>query len=176
MRRVAPQSARECQLPPCCRNTTRVERFSEGDYSSGGGGGDLRRFGLSVFAGTGGCTTVTGPPLMTAPIASGWSGCRVGFAPTGTRRLLTAHHQQRTSAHKRERSLVSHRLLFHKNDDRSIVSRHIPWRCPYRYSRASSPSLPDSPLRTLRCRSRSRSPNESSRTRRSRSAAPGRRR
>jgi hypothetical protein len=28
---------------------------------------------------------------MTAPIASGWSGCRVGLAPTGKRRLLTAH-------------------------------------------------------------------------------------
>jgi hypothetical protein len=28
---------------------------------------------------------------MTAPVASGWSGCRVGFAPTGTRRLFTAH-------------------------------------------------------------------------------------
>jgi hypothetical protein len=28
---------------------------------------------------------------MTAPIASGWSGCRVGFAPTGKRRLSTAH-------------------------------------------------------------------------------------
>ena len=28
---------------------------------------------------------------MTAPIASGWSGCRVGFAPTGKRRLVTAH-------------------------------------------------------------------------------------
>jgi hypothetical protein len=30
---------------------------------------------------------------MTAPVASGWSGCRVGFAPTGTRRLFTAHTQ-----------------------------------------------------------------------------------
>src|SRR5450756_451781 len=30
---------------------------------------------------------------MTAPIASGWSGCRVGFAPTGKRRLCTAHTQ-----------------------------------------------------------------------------------
>ena len=30
---------------------------------------------------------------MTAPIASGWSDCRVGFAPTGTRRLFTAHTQ-----------------------------------------------------------------------------------
>src|ERR1039457_41822 len=32
-------------------------------------------------------------PSMTAPIASGWSGCRVGFAPTGKRRLITAHTQ-----------------------------------------------------------------------------------
>jgi hypothetical protein len=30
---------------------------------------------------------------MTAPIASGWSGCRVGLAPTGKRRLCTAHAQ-----------------------------------------------------------------------------------
>jgi hypothetical protein len=28
---------------------------------------------------------------MTAPVASGWSVCRVGLAPTGKRRLLTAH-------------------------------------------------------------------------------------
>src|ERR1700687_5746177 len=28
---------------------------------------------------------------MTAPTASGWSGCRVGLAPTGKRRLCTAH-------------------------------------------------------------------------------------
>ena len=28
---------------------------------------------------------------MTAPVASGWSVRRVGFAPTGKRRLLTAH-------------------------------------------------------------------------------------
>ena len=25
------------------------------------------------------------------PVASGWSGCRVGLAPTGKRRLVTAH-------------------------------------------------------------------------------------
>jgi len=30
---------------------------------------------------------------MPAPVASGWSGCRVGFAPTGKRRLFTAHTQ-----------------------------------------------------------------------------------
>jgi hypothetical protein len=28
---------------------------------------------------------------MTAPVASGWSGCRVRLAPTGKRRLVTAH-------------------------------------------------------------------------------------
>ncbi len=28
---------------------------------------------------------------MTAPVASGWSGCRLGLAPTGKRRLVTAH-------------------------------------------------------------------------------------
>jgi hypothetical protein len=28
---------------------------------------------------------------MTAPVASGWSGCRVGLTPTGKRRLFTAH-------------------------------------------------------------------------------------
>src|SRR5271157_3579132 len=30
---------------------------------------------------------------MTAPLASGWSGCRVGLTPTGKRRLSTAHAQ-----------------------------------------------------------------------------------
>jgi len=30
-----------------------------------------------------------------APIASGWSGCRVGLAPTGKRRLCTAHANRR---------------------------------------------------------------------------------
>src|SRR5260221_14721350 len=30
---------------------------------------------------------------IAAPAASGWSGCRVGLAPTGKRRLSTAHTQ-----------------------------------------------------------------------------------
>jgi hypothetical protein len=30
-----------------------------------------------------------------APVASGWSGCRVGLAPTGKRRLTTAHTRSR---------------------------------------------------------------------------------
>jgi hypothetical protein len=36
---------------------------------------------------------------MTAPIASGWSGCRMGFAPTGKRRLCTAHTPNRHWLH-----------------------------------------------------------------------------
>jgi len=31
---------------------------------------------------------------VAAPVASGWSGCRVGLAPTGKRRLVTAHTQR----------------------------------------------------------------------------------
>jgi hypothetical protein len=34
---------------------------------------------------------------MTAPVASGWSGCRVRLTPTGKRRLFTAHPQSRFS-------------------------------------------------------------------------------
>src|SRR5216684_447810 len=32
---------------------------------------------------------------IAAPVASGWSGCRVGLAPTGKRRLFTAHATSR---------------------------------------------------------------------------------
>jgi hypothetical protein len=35
---------------------------------------------------------------MTAPVASGWSGCRVGLTPTGKRRLSTAHTRCRPQA------------------------------------------------------------------------------
>ena len=35
---------------------------------------------------------------MTAPVASGWSVRRVGLAPTGKRRLITAHAMSSRSA------------------------------------------------------------------------------
>src|SRR5271154_2368997 len=38
---------------------------------------------------------------MTAPVASGWSGRRVGLAPTGKRRLLTAHTSSRHCGSRR---------------------------------------------------------------------------
>jgi hypothetical protein len=40
---------------------------------------------------------------MTAPVASGWSGCRVGFAPTEKRRLLTAHARSRLMHRSKQR-------------------------------------------------------------------------
>ncbi len=45
---------------------------------------------------------------MTAPVASGWSGCRVGLAPTGKRRLSTAHTRlgRCTSHHSRQCSFL----------------------------------------------------------------------
>src|SRR6202047_1983764 len=38
---------------------------------------------------------------MTSPIASGWSDCRVGLAPTGKRRLCTAHTRGGHCSHAR---------------------------------------------------------------------------
>src|SRR5713226_7951175 len=40
---------------------------------------------------------------MTAPVASGWSGCRVGLAPTGKRRLVTAHANSRLMHRSKQR-------------------------------------------------------------------------
>src|SRR5467141_2415366 len=56
---------------------------------------------------------------MTAPVASGWSARRVGLAPTGKRRLLTAHTRSRpswTSAPARKRTF-SRPCELHAVDD-----------------------------------------------------------
>ncbi|AJZ56385.1 hypothetical protein OI25_8236 (plasmid) [Paraburkholderia fungorum] len=37
---------------------------------------------------------------MTAPVASGWSGCRAGLTPAGKRHLFTAHTRSGLSARK----------------------------------------------------------------------------
>src|SRR5205809_6602092 len=41
---------------------------------------------------------------IAAPVASGWSGCRVGLAPTGKRRLSTAHTRSSHSVCRRTRA------------------------------------------------------------------------
>ena len=45
---------------------------------------------------------------IAAPVASGWSGCRVGLAPTGKRRLVTAHTLSRRWMFGRILGLDSH--------------------------------------------------------------------
>jgi hypothetical protein len=57
-------------------------------------GGDGRH-GISSYLELQACLSRLVTYTMTAPIASGWSGCRVGLAPTGKRRLCTAHPQSR---------------------------------------------------------------------------------
>jgi hypothetical protein len=53
---------------------------------------------------------------MTAPIASGWSGCRVGLAPTGKRRLCTAH--ARTGSRHNIHLRCTRRSIY-EDDDRT---------------------------------------------------------
>jgi hypothetical protein len=48
---------------------------------------------------------------MTAPVASGWSGCRVGLTPTGKRRLFTAHATCRLTQCSEHRRSANHRSL-----------------------------------------------------------------
>src|SRR5580693_7042478 len=57
---------------------------------------------------------------MTAPVASGWSGCRVGLTPTGKRRLSTAHTQS-----CRQRCRPHSPLMFAALYPMLIVSRAV---------------------------------------------------
>src|SRR5665811_2458680 len=52
---------------------------------------------------------------IAAPVASGWSVCRVGLAPTGKRRLVTAHTQfgHRLDPSLRPTSATAQRLVAH---------------------------------------------------------------
>jgi hypothetical protein len=49
---------------------------------------------------------------MTAPVASGWSGRRVGLAPTEERRLTTAHTQSGHSQVSSHLSSRKQRLIY----------------------------------------------------------------
>src|SRR6202140_5104255 len=68
------------------------------------------RYGLHTRAVTVYRDTLTGGfshfvTSMTAPVASGWSGCRVGLTPTGKRRLSTAHTRCRHALRRRVASV-----------------------------------------------------------------------
>jgi hypothetical protein len=82
---------------------------------------------------------------MTAPVASGWSGCRVGLSPTGKRRLVTAHAN---SGHSRARwhwleSTQSRHLVF-GFDGLRVPRRFVPragsWLGPRRIQDGLIPS------------------------------------
>src|SRR5215471_15596132 len=91
---TSPQSCQPSLIWPSGRPVHRPFRGLPGVHS---------RYGLHARA-----VTVYRDPLsegfshfvtsIAAPVASGWSVCRVGLAPTGKRRLLTAHANCRRSA------------------------------------------------------------------------------
>ncbi len=55
---------------------------------------------------------------MTAPVASGWSVCRVGLAPTGKRRLLTAYANSGRSPRRSERNRHPYAMARSAKSDR----------------------------------------------------------
>ena len=59
---------------------------------------------------------------MTAPVASGWSGCRVGLAPTGKRRLVTAHANSGHSPTTSDRAKSDPRRNLHATPARLATS------------------------------------------------------
>ena len=67
-------------FPPTCYPSDGSSDFCPGRSVSGGTGQPSLDARFRHF--------VTSMP---APVASGWSGCRLGLAPTGNRRLFTAH-------------------------------------------------------------------------------------
>jgi hypothetical protein len=83
---------------------------------------------------------------MTAPIASGWSDCRVGFAPTGKRRLCTAHATSRPCLKsvdhfvgallEKQRHLKTNRLcgleVYHHLELDWLLDRQIGGLCPFK--------------------------------------------
>src|SRR5450432_2757285 len=65
---------------------------------------------------------------MTAPIASGWSGCRVGLAPTGKRRLSTAHAKSGRSTNFILNSGERANVCLRRQRSESCPVRHLPAR------------------------------------------------
>jgi hypothetical protein len=92
---------------------------------------------------------------MPAPVASGWSGHRVGLAPTGKRRLFTAHTQSGNSAHRDKASYYRVSAGFdgpmdginqNERQTHRVVSRTSGCPRPFRVSAASCSR--SSPLKT----------------------------
>jgi hypothetical protein len=67
-----------------------------------------------------------------APVGSGWSGCRVGLAPTGKRRLFTAHAR---NGHPDHQLLIGSTIINAQIRMRSM--RGMLWRARNLYQRPS---------------------------------------
>jgi hypothetical protein len=85
---------------------------------------------------------------MTAPIASGWSGCRMGFAPTGKRRLCTAHPHSGHSispiprfSHELASGSKLTRVSVNKEQELRLASRAV--RISLTRPRSRNPSMRD---------------------------------
>ena len=82
---------------------------------------------------------------MTAPVASGWSVRRVGLAPTGKRRLLTAHaksgHSRRNSqrVNRHRRSGKSQVCISQLENSYRRAERKQPWLDCFRDGRVATP-------------------------------------
>ena len=63
---------------------------------------------------------------IAAPVPSGWSVCRVGFAPTGKRRLITAHTRCRHSSNAKAAVRVVQKRSRSRVDRRSRQLSHMP--------------------------------------------------
>ena len=76
---------------------------------------------------------------MTAPIASGWSGCRVGLTPTGKRRLSTAHtqvgHRAMTEMGQQEKFTTFIQGLLSAGPSDISVHGQSEWRTSSKFSR-----------------------------------------
>src|SRR6266540_1506762 len=72
---------------------------------------------------------------IAAPVASGWSGCRVGLAPTGKRRLFTVHAN--TGHPNRSIAYASTSKIEMNSADYSIILSARRWRSPPPYSLAA---------------------------------------
>jgi len=83
---------------------------------------------------------------MTAPVASGWSVRRVGLAPTGKRRLLTAHANSGRSL-----TLAEHRHDHLGNTGRKTGFWLEELAAPYYvFEDAGAPLSPKSPINGTR--------------------------
>ena len=95
---------------------------------------------------------------IAARVASGWSGCRVGFAPTGKRRLFTAHarngHSKKDGAKFRNPGRRSVGLRVRGNVLRRPERREVPAKVQFEVARKTVTDITELGAARLRTRPR----------------------